>query len=221
MTDPNGFASTTVVANAISGTYAIVAQNSGQTASISLMNSLAVSAGGACVNPNPTVSDLVEQDYAAILRRPSDAGGKTYWSNEAYRLCTLGVDPKQNFLVLGNVFLTSSEYLAFRRNDSNYVTDLYIAFLSRTPDSSGLAYWTGQLAQGLPRSIVANSFLFSPEFSATMQQVFGTTPARAEIYTVVNLYGGLLHRFPDTGGFNYWIGQIRAAQCVVLRRSDR
>jgi hypothetical protein len=214
MTDPNGFASNTLTANAISGTYSIVAQNSGQQIGVPLTNSLAVSAGGACANPNPTVSDLIEQDYAAILRRPSDATGKNFWSGEAYRMCTLGVDPKQNFVVLGNVFLTSPEYLAFGRSDSNYITDLYVAFLNRTPDSGGLAYWTGQLAQGLPRSIAANSFLFSPEFSATMQQVFGTVPARAEVYTVVNLYGGLLHRLPDSTGFAYWIGQMRAAQCV-------
>jgi hypothetical protein len=214
LTDPGGVASNTLTSNAISGTYTITAQNSGQSVAIPLTNTLGVSVGGGCINPNPTVSDLIEQDYAAILRRGSDAGGKTYWSGEAYRLCTLGVDPKQNFIVLGNVFLTSAEYSGLGRSDSAFVTDLYVAFLNRAPDGGGLAYWTGQLAQGMPRSIVANSFLFAPEFSTAMQQVFGTAPSRAEVYTVMNLYGGLLHRLPDSGGFTYWVEQMRAAQCV-------
>ena len=138
----------------------------------------------------------------------------TFWNGEAYRMCTLGADPKQTFVVLGNVFLTSPEYQGFGRTDSAYLTDLYVAFLSRLPDSGGLTYWTGQLAQGMPRSILANSFLFAPEFSTTMQQVFGVAPSRAEVYMVLNLYGGLLHRLPDSGGFAYWVGQMRNAQCV-------
>jgi len=30
----------------------------------------------------------------------------------------------------------------------------------------------------------------------------------------MNLYGGMLHRLPDSGGFAYWVGQMRSAQCV-------
>ena len=50
-----------------------------------------------------------------------------------------------------------------------FVTDIYVAFLNRMPDASGVTYWTGLLGSGLPRNVVLNSFLFGPEFSATMQ----------------------------------------------------
>ena len=60
----------------------------------------------------------MEQYYAAILRRPSDAGGKSFWLSEADRLCALGADPKQTFFLLANSFYNSPEYLAFNRDDT-------------------------------------------------------------------------------------------------------
>ena len=65
---------------------------------------------GVRIANNPTVDDLVEQYYAVVLQRPSDAAGKAFWMGEANRLCLLGIDPKQAFLVLGAGF-NSPEYL--------------------------------------------------------------------------------------------------------------
>ena len=103
--------------------------------------------------------------------------------------------------------------MAKNTSDRQYVTDLYETFFRRSPDSGGLAYWTGQLAQGMPRSIVLFAFLFSPEFGSYMQGLFGNTSGRAESYAVVDFYRGFLNRLPDSDGFNYWLSRFRSAQC--------
>jgi hypothetical protein len=213
VTDGNGLASITATASAISGAYQVTAVSGAGSTSFKLTNTITIAAGNTCGGNASTNADLVEQYYAAILRRPSDAGGKAYWISEADRLCGLGADPKEAFFLLANVFFNSPEYAAFIRDNTGFVTDNYITFFGRQPDAGGLAYWTGQIAAGLPRNIVMSSFLFSPEFTATMNGVFPGRTARAETYLTLNLYGGLFRRLADSPGYMYWNGQFRSAQC--------
>lgn len=159
------------------------------------------------------ITNLIEHYYRAILNRASDAGGLAFWQSEISRLQALGVDIQEVFRVMAGWFFTSPEYLSRNTNDSQYVTDLYRTFFNRSPDSSGLNFWTGQLALGMPRSIVLFSFLFSPEFGSYMRASLGDTGSRGEVYGVVDFYRGFLNRLPDTGGFNYWITRFRTAQC--------
>jgi hypothetical protein len=56
--------------------------------------------------------------------------------------------------------------------------------------------------------------MFSNEFTGFSRGIFGNSAARAEVDAVVDLYRGLLSRLPDSAGFNYWVGQFRAAQCA-------
>ena len=156
---------------------------------------------------------LIDNYYRTILSRAPDAGGLAFWQDEVNRLRGLGVDVQEVFRVMAGWFFNSAEYLAKNASDSQYVTDLYRTFFQRDPDAGGLGYWTGQLAQGMPRSVVLFSFLFSTEFGAYMQGLLGDTASRAEVYAVVDFYRGFLNRLADDGGFNYWIGRFRAAQC--------
>jgi Domain of unknown function (DUF4214)/Bacterial Ig-like domain (group 1) len=213
VTDANGYATTSVSANAISGSYAVTAQLGPLSAIFNLTNTTTIAAGTACSGNTATNSDLIEQYYAAILRRASDAGGKAFWGSEADRLCALGADPKQTFFLLANTFFNSPEYLAFNRDDQGFVTDLYVTFFNRLPDSGGMSYWLGQIATGMPRNIVMSSFLFSPEFTATMNTVFPGKSARAETYLTLDLFGGFFRRLADSGGYTYWDGQFLIAQC--------
>ncbi len=213
ITDSNGVATVTATASAISGAYQVSATSGAGSASFILANTITISAGNTCSGNAATNADLVEQYYAAILRRPSDSGGKAYWIGEVDRLCALGADPKQAFFLIANTFFNSPEYLAFNRDDTSFVTDLYITFFGRLPDAGGQTYWLGQLAAGMPRNIVMSSFLFSPEFTATMNGVFPGRTARAETYLALNLYGGLLPAAGGLGGYTYWDGQFRTAQC--------
>jgi hypothetical protein len=156
---------------------------------------------------------LVTHYYRSILRRAPDAGGKTYWEGEAARVSALGANVNETWYALAMQFFVSSEYVAFNRDNTGFVTDLYNTFFNRTPDAAGLAYWNSQMAGGMPREVVLVGFMFSPEFAAFTQAIFGNTAARAEVDTVVDFYRGLLSRLPDSAGFNYWVGQFRTAQC--------
>lgn len=156
---------------------------------------------------------LVSHYYRSVLRRAPDAGGKAFWESEATRVTGLGADVNEVWYSMATAFYFSSEYASFGRDDAGFVTDLYNTFFNRAPDAGGLSYWTGQLAQGLPRQIVLVGFMFSPEFTGFSQGIFGTTVTRKEVDTVVDFYRGLLARMPDNGGFAGWVAQFRAAQC--------
>ena len=156
---------------------------------------------------------LVTHYYRAILGRAPDAGGKAYWESEAARVAALGANVNETWYALATTFFVSPEYVAFNRDNTGFLTDLYNTFFNRPPDSGGLGYWNSLMAGGMPREIVLVSFMFSDEFTSFTRAIFGNTAARAEVDTVVDFYRGLLSRLPDSAGFNYWVGQFRAAQC--------
>ncbi len=156
---------------------------------------------------------LVTHYYRSILRRAPDAGGLPFWQGEAARVVGLGANVNETWFAMALGFFTSPEYLAFNRDNLGFVSDLYATFFNRTPDAGGLSFWTGLLSQGMPRDVALVSFMFSPEFANFTQAIFGNTAARAEVDTVVDFYRGLLSRLPDSGGYNFWLGQFRTAQC--------
>jgi hypothetical protein len=156
---------------------------------------------------------LVTHYYRSILRRAPDTGGKAFWESEAARMQSIGVNVNETWYAMSGSFYTSAEYLAFGRDNNGFVTDLYNTFFNRAPDGAGLAYWTGQIAAGMPREVVLVGFMFSAEFVNFTQGIFGNTLTRREIDTVVDFYRGVLGRLPDTGGFNFWVQQFRTAQC--------
>jgi hypothetical protein len=79
---------------------------------------------------------------------------------------------------------------------------LYQAAFDRQPDVSGLDYWYHQLNSGVTLEQVASGFINSAEFKA----LYGNNPSNAEFVTL--LYDNVLHRAPDTGGFNFWMNDL-------------
>jgi hypothetical protein len=156
---------------------------------------------------------LVNHYYGSILRRAPDAPGRDFWTAEALRVQGLGANVNEVWFSMANFFFSSPEYTAFNRDDAGFVTDLYNTFFNRPPDGPGLAFWTGQLSQGMPREVVLVAFMMSNEFVTFTQAIFGNTAARAEVDTVVDFYRGLLARLPDSSGFDFWVQRFRAAQC--------
>ena len=80
---------------------------------------------------------------------------------------------------------------------------LYNASFKRLPDPDGLRYWIGNFSSGKDdERAVASSFLASSEF----KQRYGENVSDS---TYVNtLYKNVLGRDADTGGLNYWLGQL-------------
>ena len=157
---------------------------------------------------------LVTHFYRSILRRAPEAGGALFWRHEALRLQGLGANPNEVWYAMSAFFLRSAEYVAFNRNDIDFLTDLYRTFFSREPDAGGMSFWQAQLAQGMPREVVVNSFMFSTEFRDFSQAIFGNAPARQEIDVVMDFYRGMLARLPDENGFAAWTDQLRTRQCT-------
>ena len=88
-------------------------------------------------------------------------------------------------------------------NDSGKVFRLYNAAFKRLPDSSGLEYWINQYSSGKSEiNDIASAFLLSSEF----QQLYGENITDSVF--VNTLYKNVLGREADTGGLNYWLGQL-------------
>lgn len=151
--------------------------------------------------------------YRSIFRRDPDAGGKDFWEGEAARVVALGSNVNEVWYSMTTNFFFSQEYRAFNRNSIEFLRDLYKTFFNRAPDDGGLAFWNDLIGKGLPREALLAAFMFSPEFSNFTQAIFGVSQMRPEVNTVMDFYRGLLSRMPDSGGYNFWLEQFRAAQC--------
>ena len=76
-----------------------------------------------------------------------------------------------------------------------FVATLYEGLLDRPADSTGLAYWSGQLNAGSSRTAVASGILNSPEFTND---------------EIANLYQQLLSRSANGNELAYWSAQKQA-----------
>ena len=93
---------------------------------------------------------------------------------------------------------------------------MYQAALNRAPDTSGLAYWSGQLQTGANPEDVARGFTDSNEF----KQLYGTLNSTD---FVTQLYANVLNRAPDAAGQKGWVDQLNAGatrQHVLIGFSD-
>ena len=77
--------------------------------------------------------------------------------------------------------------------NSAYVQTVFRNLLGRTVDPGGLAYWTGVLDSGVPRSTVSWALVNSTEYRANV---------------ISGMYRTFLNRNTDTAGLNYWVGQV-------------
>jgi RHS repeat-associated protein len=93
-----------------------------------------------------------------------------------------------------SLFTSTSYETSPYRSDSQYVTDLYYAYLERGPDDSGLNWWAGQVPNG--RVNVCNAFEASGEFQTLVATLYGTSTSdnqRTEQF-VNNFYLGAYGR---------------------------
>ena len=77
--------------------------------------------------------------------------------------------------------------------NSAYVQTVFRNLLGRTVDAGGLAYWTGVLDSGVPRSTVSWALVNSTEYRSNV---------------ISGMYRTFLNRNTDTAGLNYWVGQV-------------
>ncbi len=97
----------------------------------------------------------VDQLYANLLHRPADANGRAFWVN-ALLAGESEADVEASILA-------SPEYQATHAADAAFVAGLFQNVLGRAADSTGQAYWMGQLQGGATRQQVIAGFLSSGE----------------------------------------------------------
>ncbi|MDN4015509.1 DUF4214 domain-containing protein [Zwartia panacis] len=95
--------------------------------------------------------------YMAALDRTPDPTGLANWTN----LLRSGADLDD----VARGFVTSTEFQSRYGDldDSEYVTQLYLNVLNRSPDASGQANWIAQLESGATRESVLIGFSESTE----------------------------------------------------------
>jgi hypothetical protein len=87
---------------------------------------------------------------------------------------------------------------------------LYGVF-NRTPDQAGLGYWISQLDNGVSAQTVAENFISSSEFQATLGSNLSSTAF------ISDLYQNVLHRSADAAGLAYWNAQLQGADTLANR----
>jgi len=120
---------------------------------------------------NDSVTVLITHYYVSILRRDPEEGGMTYWRNRVVERLEQGVDVKPVFRDIAHYFFNSPEYLGRNTDNEEFITNLYLTFFQREPDANGYAYWSAQLSGGMSRNEAMFHFLFSPEFTAFMEEL--------------------------------------------------
>ncbi|MEM9395120.1 MAG: DUF4214 domain-containing protein [Pseudomonadota bacterium] len=159
--------------------------------------------------------------YNNVLERAPDPGALPYWTG------LLDSGMSRSDVVLS--FIESPEFkantaipaLAFSTDAvqggfSDDVFRLYHATLDRDPDTAGVDYWTGALANGMSKHEAVSGFVSSAEF----QSNYGATD-NAQFVSL--LYNNVLGREPGADGLSYWVGELDAGMSrneVVLGLAD-
>ncbi len=204
-------------------------------------SSIADDRGGVAFQPSN--GSLVPDVMATIQALPAIAGrtmGQTPDPNsyEAPAACTGAPSPNQRFVEAAYQTFRSRQPTgqelgvagaldsgAVSRHDvtallartvehvSTYVRRFYTDTLGRQPDQAGLDYWVRQITGGQQGVAQVGAFFYaSSEYYNN--RAGGTDPS-----WVSDLYDKILHRGPDQGGLQYWVGQTATAgrPSVALR----
>lgn len=161
----------------------------------------------------PSTSDtssFVERLYTNVLGRNSDSDGLANWVDAL---------ETSNAANVAKSFFNSQEFLNANYSNSDYVQKLYLIFMDRTYDDSGLTHWVNQLNSGISRDTVLDGFAKSAEF-ATIAQNYGVeaygddsnTQSNSYLSPVENFverfYTEVLGRPSDTTGLQNWADSL-------------
>ncbi len=116
--------------------------------------------------------DTVFDFYRGVLSRLPDTGGFNFWVQQFRTAqCQGASQVVAQADAISNAFLASAEYAARARTNSQFVGDLYNAFLRRGGDLGGVQFWISQLAGGATRNAIRAQFLASPEFQGRVSAI--------------------------------------------------
>jgi len=145
-------------------------------------------------------SNLTQAKYFSIAYSPSnikiDDHSSIKISNSYNSISIL----KFTDFTLDTTMLTKAAALSHAQIAS--LVQLYVASFNRAPDSVGLYYWGSRLSDGMSLQDIAQSFFVQPETIAAYPSTMFTRDF------VTTVYNNVLSRAPDTGGLDYWVGEL-------------
>lgn len=124
-----------------------------------------VFADGTLAAPGDANAVAAYRLYEATFDRAPDAAGLDYW------VAHLDNGDGDAYAAMVQSFMASEEYAnryGTGQTDADFVTAVYENVLDRQPDDAGMAYWTGQMADGFAPWRVLASFAESQENVTTV-----------------------------------------------------
>jgi len=109
------------------------------------------------VYPNSDVKSFTERLYKTALGRDVDYPGMAYW---AVLLASQQITGEE----VGLQFFISKELQDQNITNEEFVNRLYLTFMGREGESSGMGYWVGLLDKGTSRESVVLGFTRSEEY---------------------------------------------------------
>lgn len=173
-------------------------------------------------NYGTNVEGFVSRLYRICFGREPDNAGFNDWVGQLKTGKTTGTQAAYGFLF-------SKEFQQKNYCSTDYVKQLYRAFMGREADKNGLQSWVAELENGKTREEVFNGFAMSSEFKNLCKQYhiqqgdavaapqYGTVPhgpcsvcgAQDGVTAfVTRLYEVCLNRKPDRAGLSDWTGQL-------------
>jgi RHS repeat-associated protein len=117
------------------------------------------------------LEDYIRNFYQSALNRQPNSTELNNWLSTLRTNYSQGQNQfRDGMISLGVSLFTSQEYLNRNRTDSEFVYDLYKAYLYRDPDSGGWAFWVSQVPIN-GRNNVRLAFDLAPEFHAKVRGI--------------------------------------------------
>ncbi|MEG2833243.1 MAG: DUF4214 domain-containing protein [Ruthenibacterium sp.] len=106
---------------------------------------------------NMNISGFVQRLYKTCLGRESDISGINTW-------CGCMLDKTKTAKEVAHDFIFSPEFINIKYSNTDFIKQLYRAFMGREYDSKGLADWNARMDKGMGREQVFGYFADSKEF---------------------------------------------------------
>jgi hypothetical protein len=132
-------------------------------------------------------TDVVNGLYQKYLLRAADAGALAFW------VPALQAGTATDEQLIASLVGTQEYFTKHGGTNLSFLQAAYLDILGRPLDSSGQAYWLGQLQAGASRTTVATTLLSSLEYRSNLVSGFYTT---------------YLGRSGSSGDIAYWAGQL-------------
>ena len=114
---------------------------------------------------NPGIPQFVKRQYTIVLGREAENEGLY---NNVLALVVGALNAEQ----IAKNFFESQEYVIKNKSTNEYVKDLYLTFMNREADTTGLDFWVLCIESGMTRTDVLSEFAKSEEFK-TIAKSYG------------------------------------------------